>query len=507
MTLSIPLTGLAADDPVPGFYSEILFAQGPASSGSLSYPVLLMGNKTSAGSATTNTVIYGPDTAVPCTSEAEVIALFGAGGELHRMARKFWAINQSTPLYFLAVTASGGTAASGTITLVNAATAAGTLRVWVGDEFCDVAIASGDSITAIGDALVVAVNANLHWPVTAANGAGTVTFTAKIAGPRGNLIRIGSQIITTGTIATTSSPTAQTALTSGATLDTWTPAHTTIAATRYYYIVPAAVDATSLGLVKTQVDLMALPVTGLRQRVVFGSVDTIANTITLATGINAARNECVWHYLSDWTPAEIAAHVTAAYALGEAPIAMRVNWDSYGTQNGEVWNLKPARAASAVPTRTQIKQALNNGITPIATIGSRATYIVMRATTRSLNGATPDYRIRDAHKVTVCDRWADDAGVKIGAIMRNKTIGNDPAIGAKPPGPTVLTPRVVKASIVRLVRDWGEGELDLLQNSEDIIANTLVIREASPSTRMSARVPLQPCDLAHQVGLLVEQVA
>jgi phage tail sheath gpL-like len=507
MPLSIPLTGLGADDPVPGIYSEILFARGPASSAANVYSVLLMGNKTSAGSATANTVIYGPDTAVPCSSEADVISLFGTGSELHRMALRFWAINKSTPLYFIAVAESAGTQATGTLTIATTATGAGTLRIWVGDEFCDTAITSGDTATVIADAAVLSINAKTAWPVTAANVAGVITLTAKLKGPRGNSIRYGSQIISQSSIATTSSPTAQTAMTTGATLDTWTTALTTILSQRYYYIVPAAEDGTSLGLVKAQIDSQALPITGIRQRMVAGCVDTIANAITLATGLNAARDEMPWMYLSDLTPAELAAHCAAAYSLGEAPVQFRLNWDFYGDGANDIWGVKPARSAGAVPTRAQIKSALNNGITPIETLGSRSTRIVSRVTTRSLNGATADYRIRDAHKVTVCDRYADAAATKIGALMAGKSIGDDPAVGGKPPGPTVLTPRVVKAALDRLTRDWAEGELDLLQNGDDIVDNTLVIREASPTTRMSARVPLQPVDIVHQVGLLYEQVA
>ncbi len=54
---SINLTGLAANDPVPGFYQEILFGVGPVGGFSGSYSILLIGNRTSAGTATLDTVV------------------------------------------------------------------------------------------------------------------------------------------------------------------------------------------------------------------------------------------------------------------------------------------------------------------------------------------------------------------------------------------------------------------------------------------------------------------
>ena len=50
MPFSIPLTGLAANDPVPGNYLEISFAQGAASLGSATYPILLLGTSESGQS-------------------------------------------------------------------------------------------------------------------------------------------------------------------------------------------------------------------------------------------------------------------------------------------------------------------------------------------------------------------------------------------------------------------------------------------------------------------------
>lgn len=506
MALSIPLTGLASSDVVPGSYVEVNFAQGAASSGTMSYPVLLMGNRTTAGSATVDTTLYGPDTATQCTTQAEADALFGARSELARMFRDFARINKDTPLYCLAVTESVGVAASGTVTIATTATANGSVRVYVGEEWAEASITSGDTATTIAAALVTAINAKTDWPVTAGNTAGVITLTAALKGPRGNLIRISGQIFGSG-VGTTASPTTPTVLSSGATADSNTTALATIITKRFGYIVSSAVDATQLGAIVTQITSQALPTTGIRQAAIFGSVDTLANATTLATGINSARAECVWLQNSDVVPAEMAARAAAIYTLHESNLAGKrgLNFDDYGTGDGENtrWSVKAPRTGTT-PTRANLKSALENGITPIAVALNGTTTIVKRITTRCLNGSVPDFRIRDAHKRTICDRFGDDVRVAGVLQLSGKSIGDDPAAGQKPPGRQVITPRVMRALVIKKLREYAEN--DLLQNVDQTIADLIVQRETASPTRMMARIPLQPIDILDQSGFVVDQL-
>src|SRR5574338_980049 len=171
--VSIPLTGLAANDPVPGNYIEVNFAQGPASAGQTDYPILLMGNKLSTGTADADGyAVYGPDTLIPLTSEADAVVLFGQGSELHRMYKRAVKVNQSTAIYAIIVPESNGSKATGTITITTNASANATLRVWVQDEFVDVGVVSGDTPTVQGDAVAAAINAMGDWAVTANNSSG-----------------------------------------------------------------------------------------------------------------------------------------------------------------------------------------------------------------------------------------------------------------------------------------------------------------------------------------------
>jgi len=500
----IVLTGLSLNDPVPGEYVEVAFAQGDSSQGSGTYSAVLIGNMLSTGAASVSTV-YGPATSVPMTSEADAITLFGAGSELHRMVRRFLEINQTTPLNCIAVAeGSGATAGTGTITISGPATSAGTLRVFLHRrEFVDVGFVSGDSATTIGAAVAVAINGRTHWPYTAANASGTITLTSKQKGLRTGLIRYSAQVKPFSGTGVTVTPTTSTAFTAGSVTDSLATALTVLATDRYYYVVPAAEDSTQLAALKTWIDTQAAAVTGLRQRWVAGSSDTIANTITIVDAVNQARGEIAWLYQSDVPPCEMAAAAAAVYSLREQGLSTGLNFNFYGDGSGEVWTI-PSPMTGAGPTRSQLVAALNAGVTPIGVRSSGNTYIVKRITSRYKNGAVVDYRIRDAHKVTVCDRYGDDLIAKAAAQFRGKKIGDVPVTDA-PIDPNVVTIVPVKAAVNQLTSDYGANGLVDPAKVAEIQAQTLVQRD-SP-TRISAKIPLQPIDILDQLAFRVDQVA
>ncbi len=503
---SIVLTGLAANDPVPGAYLQVSFAQGDASGSGSDTEVLLMGNPTSSGSATLDTEVYGPDSLVPLQTEQDAIDLFGAGSELHRMFRRFTKVNRSTTVRAIAVTPSAGTAASGAITLTTAAAADGNVRIWICDEFVDVAVASGAAFDTTAAAMVTAINAQTHWPVTAAYATPVLTVTAKVKGPRGNSIRM--QVIKSSGLGTTFSAfTTDTELASGATADSNVAALATIASSKYYYIVSAAGDATQFGALCTQVNALAAPTVGLRQRAIAGAIGTLAATTTIATGINKARAEIVWQEKSLFPEAELAANQAAIITLFEVKPNPKTNFANFGQDavTGDFWVVPAPRLKSAWPSRTSIKSALNNGFSPVGVQSNGSSYLVNRITTRSLNGSTNDYRIRDAHKVSVCDFFGEDLISKTVLQFGGKRLMDDPAKGQRPPGGDVVTPTIYRGAILGLLDLYDSN--DLLDNVALIKAGLVVQRETSPTTRISARIPLRVVDNAFQFSLALDQVA
>lgn len=510
MSGDIVLAGIAANDPTPNpAYIEVNFAQGASGGDSSEYEILLVGNKTSSGSATVDTALYGPDSLVPMQTEADVIALFGQGSELHRMWRRVNKINKSTTVRAIAVTESAGTQASATAVLATTATGNGSIRVWVGDEFVDTSVATGDVIATIGAAMAANINAKTHWAVTASFSVATLTITAKQKGPRGNDIRYQTAII--GSIGTTISTGAtDTALTGGATADSNASALATILPDRYFYIVSAADDATQLGALVTQVNTQALASTGIRQGVFAGYSGSLANGITLATGRNAARCEITWQKDSDWTPAELAANAAAVYALLEVKPSPRTNFCNFGTRAADqaFWVVPAPRTATSHPSSADIKSALNNGLCPIAVLKKNgATKLVNRITTRSLNGSQQDYRIRPAHKRTICDFFADDLGAVLTTRFADKKIGDDVPQGTPPLGPDFVTPDRMKGAVVGVINTYdANGNWDPL-GAARMKENLYIARQVSNPARMGVRINAEPVE-NYEAGLVqINQVA
>lgn len=159
--------------------------QGPSL---LAYRVLLVGQKTSAGSATA-------DTLSRVTTADQVATLAGRGSLLHRMALAYFANNASTETWVGMLADDGaGVAATGTATFTGPSTAAGTLALYVAGVRVPVGVTSGQTAAQVATATVAAITANTNLPVTAAvGGAGSehiVTWTARNKGTAGNDIDV-----------------------------------------------------------------------------------------------------------------------------------------------------------------------------------------------------------------------------------------------------------------------------------------------------------------------------
>lgn len=503
----IVLTGLSSSDPIPGQYAEIVFGAENATRANLERTMILVGNKLSTGSATAETVIYGPDTTVPMSTESDVTTLFGSGSELHREFRRAVKHNPFAKIYAIAMAENGsGVAGTGTVTITGPASAAGAVRVFVADEFVEVAFISGDSATTIAAALVTQINAQSHWPCTASNSAGVITLTSKQKGARANFIQYSAAVKPFAGTGVGASPAASSLFTSGAGVDSLTNVLAALDGKFFYYHVVPSEDATELGKYKTFIDTQALPINGLRQRFVFGSIDTVGNTITITTAINFARAECIWQYVSDVPPCELAAAGAASYLLGESGSIPKCNFDFYGEATGELWSIK-APLSGLQPTRIQIQAALNAGITPITSRPSGSTYLVKRCTTKFKTGSVVDYRVRDSHKVTICDFYTDDLLAIFALQFHGKNLTDDPKTKEEVLGANVVTPRNIRTATNGLTDDYfAAGLLQKIEGVDGTKALTEAQRDSVVPTRVTARVPLYPIDILDQIAVRVEQV-
>lgn len=147
--------------------------------------VLLVGQKTSAGSAASGVLVQNIS-----SSGAPENALFGEDSTLADMVRGYKAVNPVVQVDAIPLD-DDGSAVSRELdfTLTGPATAAGTVTVVAGSErnykFV-VSVASGDTETDVAAAIVAAITADAKVPFDAANTAGAVTLTAVNGGTVAN---------------------------------------------------------------------------------------------------------------------------------------------------------------------------------------------------------------------------------------------------------------------------------------------------------------------------------
>lgn len=191
--------------------------------------VLMVGQKVAAGSATSGALVSD------IQNDGSEDSLFGKTSMLAAMVREFRSINIDVNIDAIPLDDNGsGVAATGTVTFAGTATEAGTIDISVGSRVnhkFSVVVASGDAATAIGDALVTLIAADLTSPVTASNAVGVVTLTAVNKGTEGNALGIAKTGIVGGVT------TALVAMASGATDPVLTSVFDVVGDTRYQTIV------------------------------------------------------------------------------------------------------------------------------------------------------------------------------------------------------------------------------------------------------------------------------
>ena len=281
--MSVQFNNIPANLRVPLFYAEVNAGQSPYESPSRT---LLIGQKTSGGSAAADTPIILSGDPTPLT---------GAGSMLTEMA--FWA-RQNNPfgeIWMLPVADPAGQAQTTTITVASGiAGNNGLVTLYVGGEIVQVAVASTDTTTNIATNIAAAINAGytkfgrkMTFPVSAASSTNVVTLTARNVGALG-----GKFDVRTNLIGDESALNAYLTVAAG-TSGTGTPAlGTGLAALgdmEFDYILSPYSDSTSLGVVKTFLDGISgrwSPIQQLYGHHLTAKFDTFSNLASAGAALN-----------------------------------------------------------------------------------------------------------------------------------------------------------------------------------------------------------------------------
>lgn len=156
---------------------------------------LIIGTMLSTGTAL-------PNVPIPVPSQADARQLFGFGSMLDAMVESFTTNNFAQELWVVPIAeAVAGQAASGTITVTTAATAPGTLPIYVAGRRVQVGVMAGEDVAVTGGNIAAAINADPSMPVIAAAAISTRDAKAN-ADAKGEAPRAGAKATTTGPVVT-----------------------------------------------------------------------------------------------------------------------------------------------------------------------------------------------------------------------------------------------------------------------------------------------------------------
>jgi len=202
-------------------------------------------------------------------------------------------------------------------------------------------------------------------------------------------------------------------------------------------------------MIKTQ----AMPVNGKSQIAIFGQVGTNSQAIAVPTDsdVNSVRGFYYWEENSDWTPGMLAAYHGAIHRSGQIAHPSK-NLAGYTSTDNTSYAVPAPFDVNDRPTDTEIKVALNNGVSPIKTSANGRTSLVRQVTSRSESPTgDKDYRARSAHITSAVDFFWSVVETRWEA-QKQEFVAGDPAEGELPTLNTTI-PRSVAAMVKKVIDD------------------------------------------------------
>lgn len=481
------------------------------------------------------TAVVATPVAVASADDADT--LFGQGSECALMCRAIFAQRASADITVCPVAeGSTPTAAAATLVFTNNAGTAGVARLVIsGQQVPEVAIAAGATPTHVAADIAIAINRMGNLPCIASVSTGTLTITAKQAGVRGNSLGIEIALTTTTTSMTLNGGSGSTTIqrgrfTGGLVADVFTNALAAVA-TGEYFIAAACEDTTNVGLVKTHLATYAGIAERKRQQAVVAIKSqtaasyishSVATAVTFGQAINATRVQVCFQRdlgggaVDPWTPStgEIAASVAAARLYGDGVIGNggtvrgEIAYPAQNLDGVQLGGVKSQRIASCAFLATEITQLLNAGITPLApSIANPGNSQVVKSITSyclDANGSLTR-AVHDTSCPTVSDHVADLIENAVIADYPNKNIAPDPATPMAPPTADVIYPSMVRATIVRELR---QAERDgLIIDVEDNLDGVQVEQHATTRTLIVGVIPTRVIPHFHAFAGELQQLA
>ena len=515
----IPIVGVPSNFRNPGFYAEILVAQGPSSASSGIRTSALVMPMLAGGSFTAGQVYQ-------VRNEKDVEDGAGAGSWLHRGGRAWLAANKTGKLYVLPVAeTTGGSPAKANLdaTIVGTATGSGSVFATICNVESQAAFKTGDTETVVAAALAASINAKTWLPVVATAVAGALTITAKAFGTSSGdgtlpIIRVqvsitsgkGLTFLTENTLTNdflgngTSTPGAEGSTTEATQLAS---ALANVTARLFYYMAFSIQTAASWDAIKTHVSTKSDPRPGLRCTYWVASTGAQAALTTTVNADNYERGHVIWQKNGQLPPADMAANVMAIVQKREE-VDKAYNFDNY---RGTDFNIPPAFDSADWLDDNDINDALNDGITPIQSYEGAAE-IVMLVNTRSkdASGAVNDFRATERHRISVSDWYANTMEVRHSGTYKGKKLADDQRLADGSVNPNqrhrrgVITPSIYSLPIELLDEGYALG---YLKDIEDSLASLERVIDPQNGGRMEVGVNINAVNLFHQLTARIAETS
>lgn len=463
--MSISFNQVPAGVRVPWVYVDIDNSR--AAAGGVPFKTLLIGQKTSAGTAAAGS-------RVDVTSAGAASAAFGPGSQLARMVEAY---RRANPLG-LAVAIpladdAAGVAATGSIAISGTATASGALSLIIGGKSIRAAVNTGDTATAAASALASAITAQTALEVTATNTAGNVNLVAKNKGVAGNeipvLLNRFSGESTPAGLSVSLTPL------SGGASDADISIALAAAGDDQFQIIAAPYTGTAnLNAIKTELDRKFGATVQAGGVYVTGKNANFSSLVSLGNSQNSA-------FVSISDAHEIGNSIAEfAGALAGVVSLSAQNDPARPFQTLEIPGIIPPVAASRFDLQER-NLLLNSGIATTNFADAGGLRIERQISTYKTNGAgAPDVSYLDITTVLTLEYIrADFRNYILGKYSRHKLASDGANFG---PGQPIITPKIGKAEALKKFRDW---ELAGLVEGFDQFKNELVVeRNATDPNRL-----------------------
>lgn len=466
--MPISFDGIPANLRTPGAYIE--FNNELAGATVNEYHAVLVAQRLATGTkaAAEPVLVTDPDQAGQ---------YFGNGSLAQKMAARFLAANTSIPLTVIALDDNpAGTAATGTITVSSAPTAAGTAYIYVGGESVSVGIAADDAVGDVATNIAAAINAAGRLPVTASASAAAVTVTARHKGEVFNGLQLHTSYYNEPLPAGLAFTFAN--LSGGAGSPDLTTAIDAMGDTWFNWIGNPYTDTANLSALKTELDNRWGPTVQQGAR----AFSAVAGSLATAGTFGSAHNSPHLSVLAtndSPTPVYEVAAINAAVASANLSIDPARPLQTLALPG----MLAPASAA-ATWKREERNILLYDGIATYSVSADGTCRIERQITTYQTNASNlPDASYLDINTPETLERLRYEQRVRIAQkYPRHKLADDGTQYGA---GQAIVTPSLIKAELLALYREF---ELrGLVEDFDTYKASLIVERDSSDRNRINWR--------------------